>query len=171
MVEISERVLRLAAKGGWIGVDFDGTLAEYYEWVAWGQFGKPIPLMVERVRAWIAHGVDVRIVTARVGLPLTNRYNIGWSEINTVPVNVCRVTGEGFSDYQMVDRLQDWTELHVGKRLPIQCYKDVNMIEIWDDRAVQVIANTGRTLADEYAAELTAQRGKQFAGAGNDCRS
>lgn len=164
MVEISERVLRLAAEGGWIGVDFDGTLAEYYDWVAWDQFGKPIPAMVERVRAWIAHGVDVRIVTARVGLPLTNRYNVGWSEINTVQINVCKVTGTEYSNYQMVCKIQDWTDTYVGKRLPVQCYKDYNMIELWDDRAMQVIANTGRTLADEYAAELTVQQGKQFQG-------
>jgi hypothetical protein len=31
------------------------------------------------------------------------------------------------------------------------------MIELWDDRAVQVIANTGITLAEEHAAELGAR--------------
>jgi hypothetical protein len=164
MVEISDRVRRLANCGGWIAVDFDGTLAEYYEWVGWNVFGKPIPLMVERVRTWINHDVDVRILTARVGLPLTNKYNGSYKEINGFMGSTCKITGERFSDYRMISKIQDWTEQHVGKRLPVQCYKDVNMIELWDDRAVQVIANTGRTLADEYAAELTVQQGKQFRG-------
>ena len=53
----------------WYGVDFDGTLATYD---GWGgnpvqPLGEPIPLMVSRVKGWLAHGVNVRILTARVG--------------------------------------------------------------------------------------------------------
>ena len=33
---------------GWIGVDFDGTLATYNGWND-GKLGEPIPLMVDRV--------------------------------------------------------------------------------------------------------------------------
>jgi hypothetical protein len=162
MVEISARIRRLAAEGGWIGVDFDGTLAEYYEWVPWNVFGKPIPAMIERVRAWIAYGVGVRIVTARVGLPIINRFNPNYVEVNSFMGNTCRITGAKFSDWHMISAMNNWNEQHVGVRLPVQCYKDINMIELWDDRAVQVVANTGRTLAEEHAAELTAQQGKQF---------
>jgi hypothetical protein len=51
---------------GWIGVDLNGTLAEYHGWVNECHIGKPIPAMVERVRQWLDCGVDVRIFTARV---------------------------------------------------------------------------------------------------------
>jgi len=36
------------------------------------------------------------------------------------------------------------------------------MIELWDDRAVQVIANTGKTLAEAHAAEVEALKGKTY---------
>lgn len=46
---------------GWIGVDFDGTLAVSVteEWN--GPLGQPVPLTVERVKARLAQGVEVRI--------------------------------------------------------------------------------------------------------------
>ena len=52
---------------GWIGVDLDGTLAEYNGWQGPANIGAPIPAMVERVKAWLEEGRDVRIFTARVG--------------------------------------------------------------------------------------------------------
>lgn len=48
---------------GWIGVGFDGTLAEYHGYTP--VLGKPIPAMVVRVRKWIENGHEVRIFTAR----------------------------------------------------------------------------------------------------------
>ena len=52
---------------GWIGVDFDGTLAEYHG--DWRTLGAPIPDMLERVRRWVDAGREVRIVTARADYP------------------------------------------------------------------------------------------------------
>ena len=115
---------------GWIGVDFDGTLAEYHGWSGWNVFGKPIPTMVERVVRWLADGREVRIVTARVGV-IENAYS------------KCRHTGVTFTNHDMRQAIQDWCEQYIGARLPVQCYKDVNMVELWDDRAVQVVTNTG----------------------------
>jgi hypothetical protein len=40
--------------------------------------------------------------------------------------------------------IQDWTEQHLGARLEVVCEKDYGMVELWDDRAVQVVPNTGR---------------------------
>lgn len=51
------------ALGGWIGVDLDGTLAEYTGWHGPGHIGPPIPKMLDRVKNWLAEGVDVRIFT------------------------------------------------------------------------------------------------------------
>jgi len=107
---------------GWIGVDLDGTLAEYNS----GDFkldhlGKPIPKMVERVKEWIEKGFTVKIFTARasrLGLPDDVR-----SEV--------------------IKMIEDWSEAHIGMRLEVTCEKDFGMIELWDDRAVQVKMNTG----------------------------
>ena len=63
---------------GWIGVDLDGCLAQWGTKDAVTDYihydvlviGAPIPKMVERVKALIAAGEDVRIFTARIG-PVT----------------------------------------------------------------------------------------------------
>lgn len=113
----------------WIGVDLDGTLAHYDEWKAWNVLGAPIAPMVERVRAWLAEGVTVKIVTARANAEAHEHY--------------CVLTGEKFTTPQMISVIQNWTEKHIGQRLPVTCSKDFNMLELWDDRAVQIILNTG----------------------------
>ncbi len=105
--------------GGWIGVDLDGTLAHYEGWKGEAHIGRPVMPMVERVRAWIAKGHEVRIFTARMSDPDP--------EARQVVSNAVR----------------DWTQEHVGAPLKATCIKDFAMIELWDDRAVQVEANTG----------------------------
>lgn len=118
------------AISGWIGVDFDGTLAVYHGWNN-GKLGEPVPAMVDRVKKWIADGVEVRIFTARVGM------------------------GGGFSlesgrsdDDQFVNEqrelIEAWCEEHIGYKLKVTATKDFSLIEIWDDRAIQVEMNTGR---------------------------
>ena len=105
---------------GWIGVDFDGTLVEYHGWNGASHVGHPIPLMVDRVRTWLSHGYDVRIFTARISNPADE--------------NAAR------------NAITDWCLRTFGKRLPITNVKDYGMIELWDDRAVQVEKNTGKIL-------------------------
>jgi hypothetical protein len=144
MVESLEQI---HARAGWIGVDLDGTLFEYHGLTRWNEFGRPIPLMVERVRNWLAEGRDVRIVTARIGIPmggvlainLCGRVNL-YSRIKR---NVCLCKDEMFSDRDMYDAIWRHCEIHIGQGLPAQCYKDFAMIELWDDRVVQVQLNTG----------------------------
>jgi hypothetical protein len=108
---------------GWIGVDLDGTLAEYDEWQGPAHIGKPIPRMLERVKAWLEEGKDVRIVTARV-------------------------SHDGSSDRMLLtlvahEAITNWCVRWLGTTLPVTCGKDYAMLELWDDRAVQVIPNTG----------------------------
>lgn len=157
MVEISERVLRLAEEGGWIGVDLDGTMFTYTTWVGWNVFGQPIKPMIERIKAWLEAGIEVRIVTARVGLPIGVHEATG----NWIPDgrawNTCRVTGQRFSDRMMVRAIGDLCEANGLPRLKVQPHKDLDMIELWDDRAVQVIPNTGLTLAEEHEAQSDAE--------------
>lgn len=119
----AERRIRLMSSGGWIGVDLDGTLAEYHGWQPDGGIGTPVRPMLDRVRYWLSEGLDVRIFTARV---------------SEGPVD------DGWRDTEGQRRkVQEWCRIHVGKELPVTNVKDYMMIELWDDRAVQVIENTG----------------------------
>lgn len=116
---------------GWIGVDLDGTLAEYHGWVGVDYIGAPIPCMVERVKKWLAEGKDVRIFTARV-------------DGGTVALSMGDSLGELFRDVERIrTMIQDWCEEHIGARLPVTNVKDYGMVELWDDRAVRVVLNTG----------------------------
>jgi hypothetical protein len=134
---------------GWIGVDMDGTLAHYDKWVGWNVFGEPIEPMAQRVKAWLAEGKDVRIFTARIAHDLS-------------ATQKCYVTSQSFTGHMMVHAIQEWCVKHVGARLPVTCVKDLHMVELWDDRCVQVVPNTGRTVAEEAEARYNAARGKVF---------
>jgi hypothetical protein len=100
---------------GWIGVDLDGTLAEYHGWKGpeLENIGAPVPLMLERVKRWLAEGRDVRIFTARASIQ------------------------------EQVPPVIDWCRTHLGRPLPVTCGKDLAMVELWDDRAIQVVPNVG----------------------------
>lgn len=115
----------LAHAGGpeWIGVDLDKTLAHYDSWRGEDHIGDPIPAMVERVKAWLSAGIQVRIFTARI-------HERGAATRS---------------------RIQSWCLRHLGRELEVTCVKDRDMLELWDDRAVQVIPNSGmpvRAMAD-----------------------
>lgn len=106
---------------GWIGVDLDGTIARYDGWVGPQHIGAPIPRMVNRVKAWLAQGQEVRIFTARVAC---DKEELG-------PV---------------IEAIEAWCVEHIGRTLPITNVKDFRMVELWDDRAVQVVPNTGEAV-------------------------
>lgn len=112
--------------GGWIGVDLDGTLAHYEQWISATVVGKPIPEMIERVKRWVDEGYDVRIFTDRVSHDST--------PLRMVDAEHAR---------QAIER---WCVEHIGVKLPVTCCKDYAMVELWDDRAVQVETNTGKVI-------------------------
>ncbi len=125
---------------GWIGVDLDGTFAHYDHWRGPGHIGAPIPLMLTRIRTWLEEGQEVCIFTARV--------TGGEDAMDQDEIAVARATIEAYC-------LE-----HLGQALPITATKDYRMIELWDDRAIQVIPNTGQTIADELASVRSALEGK-----------
>jgi hypothetical protein len=98
---------------GWIGVDLDGTLAHYDHWRGPDHIGDPVPAMLQRVRTWLAEGQRVKIFTARASVA------------------------------ECIPPIADWLRAHDLEGLEITCVKDFEMIQLWDDRCVQVIANTG----------------------------
>ena len=107
------------ANKDWIGVDLDGTLAYYDGWKSPDHIGPPIVRMLKRVQNWLAEGKNVRIFTARV------------SPTQGPEARIARKA------------IQNWLAWHLGQELPITHEKDPNMVELWDDRAVQVVKNTG----------------------------
>ncbi len=107
----------------WIGVDLDCTLAHHGEWAGPTVIGKPIPAMVWRVRKMLEEGKDVRIFTARVS-------SMTEQEAKDIPA--------------IRQAIEQWCIEHIGVALPITCEKDYRMVQLWDDRAVQMIPNTGR---------------------------
>jgi hypothetical protein len=104
------------SSSGWIGVDLDGTFAHYEGWKGIEHIGPPIPLMVERVKRWLAEGRQVKIFTARVS---------------------------GHDAAQAARHINEYLIEHLGRKLPITNIKDRSMIQLWDDRAVGVVFNTG----------------------------
>ena len=111
------------ASKAWVGVDLDGTLAEYYFWKGPGHIGDPIPAMVEHVRGLIDSGHEVKIFTARV-----SRGNPGYVEAQKA--------------------IFHWTKEVFGRPLDATAEKDMNCIAIYDDRAFRVETNTGRILSE-----------------------
>jgi hypothetical protein len=97
-----------------IAVDLDGTLAEYEDWHGSSVIGKPIPLMLDRVKKWLAEGKEVTIFTARA---------------NNGP--------------KAIKHIKAWLRLVGLPDLPITNIKEHDFDEFWDDRAVTVERNTG----------------------------
>jgi len=114
---------------GWIGVDLDGTLAHYDGPKGPDHIGAPIMAMVNRVKTWLAAGKAVKIFTARVGAQGGTS-----AEGNT--------DDEAFAAKQRI-LISQWCQTHIGQALEVTATKDFAMIELWDDRAVQVVPNTG----------------------------
>jgi len=60
---------------GWIGVDLDGTMAQYDGFKGDDHVGEPIQPMIDRVKKWIEEGKDVRIFTARNPHPAIRKFS------------------------------------------------------------------------------------------------
>jgi len=107
----------------WIGVDLDGTLAEYHGWSP--NIGRPIAQMVDRVKEWLARGETVKILTAR---------GSGGDSIHQAAQHV---------------KIRAWCYTYIGSELDVTDRKDIHMKALYDDRAVGVEFNTGRLLSPE----------------------
>jgi len=96
-----------------IAVDLDGTLAEYHGWKGEEHIGKAIRPMLERVHGWINGGEEVVIFTARAEDELSTHY------------------------------VKQWLARHGIGELEVTNIKRKSFRVMYDDRAVQVIINTG----------------------------
>ncbi len=117
----------MSGSGGWIGVDLDGTLAHYDGWQGIDNIGAPLLPMVDRVRGWLRQGKTVKIFTARM-------HGHGMA-----------IIGGGNADVKTP--IEQWCLKHLGQILEVTNIKDFGMIELWDDRAIQVESNVGIPVA------------------------
>jgi hypothetical protein len=107
------------AQKRWVGVDFDGTLSRDD---AEGHFqppyplGEPIPEMIAMVQSLLQAGVTVKVFSARACEP------------ESIPL------------------IQAWTERHGLGRLPVTNIKDFDLIRFYDDRAIQILPNQGKSV-------------------------
>ncbi|KKL82012.1 hypothetical protein LCGC14_1989030 [marine sediment metagenome] len=115
----------------WIGVDLDGTLAEFHPVDDLNSLsfnptgiGEPIQLMVDKVKCLLDRGDEVKIFTARVSEEWPER---------------C-----GASKQDIREAIDNWLLKTFGRLLPVTCTKDSYCIELWDDIARSVVRNTGR---------------------------
>lgn len=115
---------------GWVGVDLDGTLAEYNGWIGPHHIGAPIPRMVGRVLKWVGEGREVRIVTARVSPVKADSQE-------------CREVIQGWLHKHVYPKCPVWFREPIQIEFVVTHEKDHCMVELWDDRCVQVIPNTG----------------------------
>jgi len=101
---------------GWIAVDLDGTLAQYDERRGVEWIGPLIEPMLLRVQQWLQSDIEVRIFTARAG------------------------------EQSLLPALHDWLAQAGLGQLTVTNQKDLDLLQIWDDRAVQVETNTAELL-------------------------
>lgn len=112
----TEPAAESSQKKGWIAVDLDGTLAYYHSWRGLDHIGKPVKAMLERVRRWLEEGYEVRIFTARASSP------------------------------ELIAPVEAWLKKQKLPALIVTNELDADCIELWDDRCVQLIEDSGMPL-------------------------
>lgn len=110
-----------------ISCDLDGTLAQEVAHEPY-EIGPPVPAMLARVHDWVDAGEEVWILTSRLTAP-------------------------HISPDLMVETIQDWLEEHGLPRLHVTSEKSWRIREIWDDRAVAVVPNTGHPTNEPFHTE------------------
>ena len=103
----------------WVGVDLDGTLSRDDgpgHFLPPYPLGEPIPEMITMVKSLLEAGVTVKIFSARACEP------------ESIPV------------------IQAWAERHGLGRLEVTNQKDYDLIRFYDDRAIQMVPNQGKSV-------------------------
>lgn len=116
----------MAKEKGWFGIDLDGCLAIYDGWRGPEHIGEPVPAMLAQVKDLVSKNERVKIFTARGGDP------------------------------KQCELIQSWCVKHGLPALEVTNVKDMAMITLYDDRVIQVIANTGEPMVEKAGKGLAA---------------
>lgn len=147
-----------ASGQGWYGFDLDGTLAVYDHWRGIDHIGQPIKPMVDLVKRMHEEGKIVKILTARVApRPCGETHATGCKcgrceeEASKPPVLQEQYLVELGENGMTVKRrasdyIRDWCAGNLGFVPEVVYQKDHLMLNLFDDRVVQVEPNTGRVL-------------------------
>ena len=100
----------------WIGFDLDGVVAVYDGWKGVDHIGEPVPKIIALIKTYLAAGKKVKIFTARVAGDDADRAR---------------------------EVIEAYCHQHIGQVLEVTNEKDQGMKYYFDDRAKQVIPNTG----------------------------
>ena len=106
-----------------LAVDLDRTLAHHTRFTTEENIGQPIPAVVQRVQEAHRRKIPVYIFSARLA-PQHGPDSIARSSV----------------------AIQKWCREHLGFVPLLTCIKLPIFTEIWDDRAVAVLANKGEGL-------------------------
>lgn len=106
------------ARRAYRAVDLDGTLAYYIKYLGATHIGEPVEAMLEQVKTWLKNGDRVAIFTARADPS-------AWGHEDAI---------------KAVER---WCIKHIGRKLLVTAVKSKDFTHFYDDRAQQVIKNTG----------------------------
>ena len=142
---------------GWYGFDLDGTLAKYDGWKGIDHIGEPVKPMVELIKRMHDEGKVVKIVTSRV----SPRKNPEW-RFNPYRRRPEYASGDGPVDAERgvlwafynrkewgaTEFVADWCQHYLGFIPEIVYRKDLLMLELYDDRAKQVVPNEGWLVED-----------------------
>lgn len=103
--------------------------------------GEPATPMLNRVKQWLSRGQEVRVFTARA------------------------------SDPQQVTAIRAWLKRHDIGECGITNRKDLDMIELYDDKAKRVVKDSGR-ICSGCRSQRNSREGEDFAAGGvqlTDC--
>lgn len=101
-----------------IAFDLDSTLAYWDESYGPLDIGPPLPKMVERLKRYLRQGYPCIIFTARAAQ----------------------------NSPHVIKAIEEWTEKHIGVKLPVTATKWPNIARFYDDKAVGCIPNTGELI-------------------------
>lgn len=132
---------------GWYGFDLDGTLAVYDHWRGIDHVGAPVWRMVSLMKTLHAHGTRVKILTARV----SPRSNVETRPNPYIENHWCIESPTDMPwamkpEWTALEFIQDWCWKVLGFVPEVTHEKDYLMLNLFDDRCVQVEPNTGLVL-------------------------
>lgn len=134
-----------ASGQGWYGFDLDGTLAVYDGWHGIDHIGAPVAKTVRLMKRMHEDGLRVKILTARVSprsdveMKLNPYLENHWciESPNDMPWAM------NFEHWTALEFIQDWCWKVLGFVPEITHEKDYLMLNLFDDRVVQVEPNSG----------------------------